>query len=202
MFPELARDDVFRLETRRLWLRWPRETDAPAIAALAGDWDVARMTALIPHPYELEDAERFILAARAGNALGSASRLALTLKTFPRKFVGVVGVEASDHGPLLGFWLGQPYWGAGLMSEAVEAVTDAFFRVTEGDALTALLLPENAASRVVLEKSGFVEDGRLESGPGRHADSPVTRFVLRRRDWASFAGAGLRAGLASDTALS
>ena len=31
MFPDLARDDVFRLETARLWLRWPRASDAAAI---------------------------------------------------------------------------------------------------------------------------------------------------------------------------
>ena len=72
MFPELARDDVFRLETRRLWLRWPRESDAPALTALAGDWDVAQMTATMPHPYGDEDAARFILAARAANSRGAA----------------------------------------------------------------------------------------------------------------------------------
>ena len=61
MFPELARDDVFRLETQRLWLRWPRESDVPALTALAGDWDVAQMTATMPHPYGDEDATRFIV---------------------------------------------------------------------------------------------------------------------------------------------
>lgn len=200
MFPELARDDVFRLETRRLWLRWPRESDAPALTALAGDWDVAQMTATMPHPYGDEDAARFILDARAANSRGAALRFALTLKTFPRKFVGLIGVEAAGHGARLGFWLGRPFWGAGLMSEAVEAVTDAFFRVTEGDQLSALALPGNAASRAVLEKAGFVEVERLESGPGRHSDSPVARLVLRRRDWQG-AGSSLQPALASDRAL-
>jgi hypothetical protein len=51
MFPDLLRDDVFRLETRRLWLRWPRAADTALIASLAGERDVAEMTANIPHPY-------------------------------------------------------------------------------------------------------------------------------------------------------
>ena len=51
MFPDLLRDDVFRLETRRLWLRWPRAGDAAMIARLAGERDVAERTANIPHPY-------------------------------------------------------------------------------------------------------------------------------------------------------
>jgi hypothetical protein len=64
MFPDLTRDDVFRLETRRLWLRWPRLADAQAITRLAGEKAVAEMTARIPHPYTPEEAERFIFQAR------------------------------------------------------------------------------------------------------------------------------------------
>ncbi len=37
MFPELARDDVYRLETWRLWLRGPRAADAPRLSELAGE---------------------------------------------------------------------------------------------------------------------------------------------------------------------
>src|SRR5512134_4101613 len=70
MFPDLTRDDVFRLETRRLWLRWPRLADAQAIVRLAGEKAVAEMTARIPHPYHPEDAERFVFQARRSNADG------------------------------------------------------------------------------------------------------------------------------------
>ncbi len=52
MFPDLFRDDVFRIETRRLWLRWPTARDAESILRLAGDPAVARMTAGIPLPFE------------------------------------------------------------------------------------------------------------------------------------------------------
>ncbi len=201
MFPEIARDDVFRLETRRLWLRWPRGSDAPAVSALAGDWGVARWTALIPHPYTLEAAERCILAARAGNARGSSLRFALTLKDFPRKLVGMAGIDATDNGPRLGFWLGRPYAGRGLMSEAAQALADAFFRITEADELSTVILTDNAASRAVLEKCGFVESERFETGFGRHADSPVVRMALRRDGWQASTGGVLRPALAFDRAL-
>ncbi|HUO53868.1 MAG TPA: GNAT family N-acetyltransferase [Rhodoblastus sp.] len=202
MFPEIARDDVFRLETRRLWLRWPRESDAPAVAALAGDWGVARWTASIPHPFAPEDAARHIAAARAANARGVALRLALTLKDFPRKLVGMAWIAPDGDKSRLGFWLGQPYAGRGLMSEAVEALTDAFFRITEADELTATILADNAASLAVLEKCGFVEATRADAGPGRHADSPVVRLALRRGDWLAPRLGGLPPALALDRALS
>jgi hypothetical protein len=68
MFPDIARDDVFHLETSRLWLRWPRVKDAAAIERYSSRWEVARMTARIPHPYPPGEAERFIFAARQANA--------------------------------------------------------------------------------------------------------------------------------------
>ncbi len=202
MFPEIARDDVFRLETRRLWLRWPRESDAPAIAALAGDWGVARWTAMLPHPYTLEDAERCVMAARAGNARGASLRLALTLKDFPRKFVGMAWIEPSEYGPRFGFWLGRPYGGRGLMSEAAQAMADVFFRITDADELSTVILLDNSASRAVLDKCGFVEEERFDVGPGRHADSPVVRMALSRLDWRAPLGPRLQPALAFDRALS
>src|SRR5260370_16908109 len=68
MFPDLARDDVFRLETARLWLRWPRVSDASAIERFCGLWEVARYTARIPHPYPSGSTERFVYAAREATA--------------------------------------------------------------------------------------------------------------------------------------
>ncbi|MCA6272791.1 MAG: GNAT family N-acetyltransferase, partial [Phenylobacterium sp.] len=48
------------LETPRLQLRSLRLSDAPRIAALCADFEVARTTARIPHPYTLADAEAFL----------------------------------------------------------------------------------------------------------------------------------------------
>jgi RimJ/RimL family protein N-acetyltransferase len=126
MFPEIARDEVFRLETRRLWLRWPRVADMTALCALANDWEVARLTAALPHPYASADADQFIRDSREDNLRGCALRLALTLKSGGRDVVGVIGVEAHDDRPMLDYWLGRPFWSRGLMSEAVAAMVHAF----------------------------------------------------------------------------
>ncbi|MBL7406437.1 N-acetyltransferase, partial [Escherichia coli] len=64
MFPDLTRDDVFRIETRRLWLRWPTAKDRDAILKLAGDPSVAAMLARVPHPLPAPAVDAFLLQAR------------------------------------------------------------------------------------------------------------------------------------------
>ena len=90
MFPEITHDDVFRLETERLWLRWPRAADADEIRRHAGDPDVALMTASIPHPYEAHDADAFIKSARLENAAGGGLHLVVTPKSRPDEPIGLV----------------------------------------------------------------------------------------------------------------
>ena len=80
MFPEITRDDIFRLETQRLWLRWPRAADAEAIARYCNDPEVALKTTTIPFPYSQSDAEHFVLRTRSENTEGSALYLALAPK--------------------------------------------------------------------------------------------------------------------------
>ncbi|MGA9847140.1 MAG: GNAT family N-acetyltransferase, partial [Roseiarcus sp.] len=94
MFPDLARDDVFRLETARLWLRWPRASDAPAIHRFCSLWEVARYTARMPHPYPAGSAERFIYAAREANASGRDLTLVMTPSKGKRDVIGSISLES------------------------------------------------------------------------------------------------------------
>jgi len=187
MFPDLTRDDVFRLETRRLWLRWPRHADAVAIARQAGEKAVAEMTARIPHPYPPEEAERFVLQARRGNADGAGLIMAITLRSRPNTLVGAVSITDAGGGlPHLGFWLGLPAWGQGLATEAARALVDAFFAYTPGGALESCARVTNPGSRRVLEKCGFAAIGSgMKPFPARGGVFPVDEFRLDRRKWES-----------------
>jgi RimJ/RimL family protein N-acetyltransferase len=187
MFPDLTRDDVFRLETRRLWLRWPRLADVQAIVRLAGDRAVAEMTALIPHPYSEQDAERFVFHARSANAQGDGLTLAITPKGKPNALIGTVGITASPEGePHLGYWVGVPHWGQGHATEAARGLVDAFFAYTPGRALTSAARVINPASRRVLEKCGFAFQGSgFKEFRARGGFLPVDHFRLDRRAWES-----------------
>jgi RimJ/RimL family protein N-acetyltransferase len=183
MFPEITHDDVFRLETERLWLRWPRAADARAMARYAGDIDVASQTATIPHPYAAHDAESFILRARSENTAGDGLCLVIAPKREPNDAIGVIGVHGSANRGVatLGFWLGKDFWGQGFMTEAARVFVDLIFGVTSVEQIVCDALPTNAASLRVQEKLGFARLGPgVLNAPARGGEMAVERTRLTR----------------------
>jgi RimJ/RimL family protein N-acetyltransferase len=190
MFPDLARDDVFRLETPRLWLRWPRICDAASIQKFCSQWEVARYTARIPHPYPPGSAERFIYAAREANASGRDLTLVMTTPKGKCDAIGSISLESRGADRLaLGFVLAPEAWGKGLATEAVEAMIDAAFSLTPAVEILASVRVENEASKAVLKKSGFALVGTgLQGAPARGGMVECHSFHLVRADWPGAAG--------------
>ncbi|MDQ4062057.1 MAG: GNAT family N-acetyltransferase [Pseudomonadota bacterium] len=181
-----------RIETPRLVLRALRLADAPAIYRLAGDWEVARWTALIPHPYPEGEAERFIARSAAGNLSGTGLALAIAERDRPNALIGGCGWSLDRGGGLeIGYWLGRPYWGRGYMTEVVRALADHAFRTTDVPSVRAGIFPDNLRSARVLEKAGFVESGTDHCAtPARECCGVTARlFVLERGPWAARGGA-------------
>ncbi|MCY1644111.1 GNAT family N-acetyltransferase [Methylorubrum sp. SL192] len=199
MFPDLTRDDVFRIETRRLWLRWPTARDAEAVSRFAGDPAVAEMTARISSPLPLPEAESFVIQARAMNTAGEGLIMALCRRAAPANLIGVVSVENRPDAvePHLGYWLGRPFWGEGLMTEAAEALVDATFAYAGERALASSAMIGNPGSRRVLEKCGFRLTG--ESAPvfeARGGVVPSYNFRLDRAEWLDRRGTAVGGRLA------
>ena len=61
----------------------------------------------------------------------------------------------------LGYWLGEPYWGHGVASAAVQLVTGYGFERLELQRIFALPFTRNPASVRVLEKAGYTREGHL-----------------------------------------
>jgi RimJ/RimL family protein N-acetyltransferase len=191
LFPDLTRDDVFRIETPRLWLRWMRHADAPALADIAGRREVAEMTGTFPHPLPAGEAERRVFEARKANATGTALVLAMAPKHRPAAMVGSIGLSltftgASQGAPGLGFMLHPQAWGQGYATEAVQAMLDTVFTYTAAQDVAASVRVINPASRRVLEKCGFRQTGTgLIDLPARGGMLPCDSFVLDRKAWAA-----------------
>lgn len=148
------------LDTARLRLRPLRAADAPAMTRLAGDPEVARRTARIPHPYPPGEAGRFIAARIEDARAGRETAFAICPRERPDELIGVIGLVAGDGDSLeVGYWLGRPYWNRGLMGEALAAVIAHARAGAPAATIRAHTFPDNAASRRVLERAGFVAVG-------------------------------------------
>lgn len=188
-FPALFRDEVFQIETPRLWLRWPALADVSDVCAYASDKRVSAMTAQIPHPYRREHAETYVREARALNAEGRGFVVSVQEKA-SRRVIGGHSIRLREATPTLGavptlgYALHPDYWGRGYASEAARALVKAFFRFTDGDLIWAGALPENPASQKVLYKTGFRHVGQGVSARPANGDTVrVERFELTRGQW-------------------
>jgi [ribosomal protein S5]-alanine N-acetyltransferase len=115
-----------------------------------------------PHPYRDEDGRGFLSFA---SALSPSTLWAIEVDGAA---VGGIGLELHSDvervSAEIGYWLGQEFWGRGLMTDVVRAVTAQVFRDFELTRLYALPFAENIGSIRVLEKAGYVLEGRM-----RHA---------------------------------
>lgn len=148
---------VYPLRGDRVLLRPLDERHLAAIGPLAGDAEVSRFTARLPHPYTDEHAAAFVAESRALAEQGLSLTLAIERRGDAR-LLGVISLDrerCDPSGAEVGYWLGREFWGQGLATEALRtllahAVDDlGFTRFTAGVAV------DNPASRRVLEKVGF-----------------------------------------------
>ena len=163
------------LQTDRLLLRPFRLEDAAAVAAYCGDWDVARMTARIPHPYALDDAIDWI----EGRVEGPPElRFCIEVEGAAAGAIGLV--DQGDGVYELGYWIGRPFWGKGYATEAARAVVRFAFEALGAIRLTSGHMLENPASGRVLEKCGFVATGEVveQDCLARGSREPIRRLAL------------------------
>jgi [ribosomal protein S5]-alanine N-acetyltransferase len=154
-----------RIETERMTLRLPQH----------GDWQPwvklreASAEHLVPwEPIRAEDhlsrkafTNRVYWAARA-ESQGTALPLFL-IRRKDQALVGALTLDNIRRGPVqagtVGYWVGAAFARQGFMREAIEAVVHHAFTAMDLSRIEAACLPENVASRGVLEKTGFKYEG-------------------------------------------
>ena len=147
------------LETPRLILRPLELADAEQIQILFPQWEIVRlMSSVIPWPYPPDGALTYIRdIALPGAARGEEWHWTLRLKTDPGQLIGCIGLKQAPkvNSENRGFWLGLPWHGRGLMTEAAGAVTDYWFNTLKFPVLRVPKAAANIASRRVSEKQGM-----------------------------------------------
>ena len=146
---------IKKIETERLVLRPIDLDDASTVQKFAGNYNVAKMTMNIPHPYEDGMAEAWIDTLEKKWSEDALINFAVTSK-YRNQLMGVIGlVERTGSTAGIGYWIGEPFWGKGYCTEATKAFIDFCFKHLNIERLEAEYLITNPASGRVMEKSGM-----------------------------------------------
>ena len=158
-----------KIETERMTLRLPTHGDWTQWAALR-DESAAFLTPWEPvwagdHLTRKAFTNRVYWAARA-EAQGTALPL-LLIRRSDAQLMGAITLDNIRRGPAqagtIGYWIGADFTRQGYMREAVQAVVHYAFTQMDLSRLESACLPENAASRGVLETCGFKYEGVAQS---------------------------------------
>ncbi len=147
---------IVALETDRLLLQPLRLEDAAATQRLFPHWDVVRyLNAIVPWPFPSDGAFTYYRdIALPAMERGDEWHWTLRLKCDPAQVIGSISLMKKENNNR-GFWLGLPWHGQGLMTEAVIAVTDYWFDVLRFPVLRAPKAAANTGSRRISEKCGM-----------------------------------------------
>jgi [ribosomal protein S5]-alanine N-acetyltransferase len=144
------------LETSSLRLRPLELADAAQVQILFPHWEIVRYLAnKVPWPYPPDRAYTFYRdVALPAIQRGEEWHWSLRLKAQPAQVIGTINLRTREN-ENRGFWLGLPWQGQGLMSEACEVVTDFWFATLKFPVLRAPKAVVNCASRRISEKQGM-----------------------------------------------
>jgi len=147
----------FNIKLRKLF-----PDDKYRLAELANNKKISiNMRDAFPHPYTLEDAEKFITASN-----GKDPQEVFAIE-YNGEYVGNIGLHKANDvyrkSAEIGYFLGEPFWNKGIMTKVVELICEYGFRELDIVRIHTGVFEYNKASRRVLTKCGFVKEGVFKS---------------------------------------
>ena len=150
------------LKLTRCTIRDWRNDDAESLANHANNRRVwLGLRDAFPHPYTIKDAKEFL-----DRTIGDQppKNFCIEINGIAVGGIGLrFGEDVHRHTAQFGYWLAEEFWGQGVMSEVVLAFAKYCFANFPIHRLYAEAYSNNRASARVLEKAGFVFEGRLRN---------------------------------------
>jgi len=178
--------DTPTLRTRRLILRPLALSDAAAIQRHFNNWNVIKnLASVVPWPYPDDGAETFVRLQLKKIAAGEdIYQWVLVLRSGDGQAIGNIDFRPrADHRKgNRGFWLAEPYWNRGLMTEAITSVNDFAFHTLGLESFHVCNAVSNAASRRVKQKTGAEFVGHVEL-PHHDGQSRSEKWKVTRESW-------------------
>lgn len=143
--------------------RWD-ENDVACVQKYANNEKIAaNLRNAFPYPYTMDDAKEYILACIKNDGQRQVTRAI----TVDGKAVGSIGAffgtDVYEKSAEIGYWLAEPFWGQGIVCEAVKKLCRYVFAKYQIERIFAEPFAGNAASRRVLEKAGFTLEGVMKN---------------------------------------
>ncbi len=155
----------FKIEVRDgIHLSSFRLSDKSALLEHFQSKDIYLTTLNIPFPYLESHADSWLLR-RLEFSNSHVKEVSFAIRTSDEKLIGVVSADSLEPGTThraeIGYWLAKPCWGTGIMTDAVRAFVRYAFSDLGLSKITAHVFEHNMGSTRVLEKNGFVLEGKL-----------------------------------------
>ncbi len=145
-------------------LRYTTLEDADSIAKYCSEREISQFT-VIPHPYTIQNAVDFITMCINDRKSMTSLHFGIENKE-TQEIIGMIDLnsinETHQHGEL-GYWLAKPFWGKGIMLEAIQMFTGYCFDKIKLVRIYAHVHPKNIASWKILEKARFEREGLLKN---------------------------------------
>ncbi|MFC2103421.1 GNAT family N-acetyltransferase [Bacteroidota bacterium] len=132
--------------------------DKNSLLKYASNYNISKyLRDSFPHPYSEKDADRWIIAALYQNP-----ELNFAIAT-NNELIGGIGITQQQdiyrYSAEIGYWLAEPFWGKGIATKSVKAMTEYVFNNFKINRLFAGVFEGNEASERVLGKAGYKLEG-------------------------------------------
>lgn len=170
--------------TQRLLLKAVSEKDIPSYERYFIDYEVIRhLSSIVPWPYPEDGVRDFLQNIILPKQGLDRWVWGIFLLQNPEELIGVVDLWRPGKPENRGFWLGRPFWGRGIMTEAVKPIIDFAFRTLGFEQLVFANAKGNIKSRRIKEKTG-AKFSRIE--PASFVDPQYKEheiWELSKTDW-------------------
>lgn len=164
-------------------LRPWKASDINSLIKYANNWNIAKnLTNQFPHPYTIQDGKAFIEYATKDDPIHI---FAIEVN---QEAVGGIGIHPQSDifikNAEIGYWLGEPFWGHGIVSKAIKQIIQFGFSTFDIERIFARPYGTNFASQKILEKNNFLLEGRYNNilyKNGEYLDELI--YAIRRYNW-------------------
>lgn len=162
-------------------LRPYSKEDAQRLSELANNFKIAKfLTGRFPHPYTIDHANTFI------ETFLKDEPTKVFAITYNNELVGGTGIHLQEdifiNNAEIGYWVGEAYWGKGIMTEALKLITDKAFQSFPITRVYCRVFGNNPRSMKVLEKAGFKLEAKFDRTLLKNGEILDEYIYAKRRD--------------------